>query len=368
MLHPSTKKLIDKLSEMTRKQRVAWVEGEDSTIVLDTEGYRVILEPAPHQVILTDPLGREIETCSPEDFEGESDAQGRPYAQFVAELYREASRYARGTEKAIRTLLAGLDGADASGPDTSADLPAPDALADDTVADEDEQAMRSAVATMADEVNDPAPAEAGDSFVAPPAEVEPEARPMPEAWEPEDTVTPAAGASAAAAEPDEIAAAPAEPEPQTATEPVAAEQPAEPPSPRISLSGIPFGMRYGAAPDWPVASQAEPSAAEPPPAAEAPERGLADAMPEGSAPAADEPATAAPVEAALAPALPDPEPQPEAPPPPRIVIDGTADLPDIPFEPAGAESAARSGSVSYEEEDESSADPPAAPRPFNPWN
>ena len=29
MLHPSTKKLIDKLSEMTRKQRVSWIEGEN---------------------------------------------------------------------------------------------------------------------------------------------------------------------------------------------------------------------------------------------------------------------------------------------------------------------------------------------------
>jgi hypothetical protein len=38
MLHPSTKRLIDKLSEMTRKQRVAWSEGENGAITHDTEG------------------------------------------------------------------------------------------------------------------------------------------------------------------------------------------------------------------------------------------------------------------------------------------------------------------------------------------
>ena len=60
MLHPSTKRLIDKLSDMTRKQRVTWTEGENATVVHDTEGYRVVLTPEPHSVLLTDVLGREI--------------------------------------------------------------------------------------------------------------------------------------------------------------------------------------------------------------------------------------------------------------------------------------------------------------------
>mgnify|MGYP006186622573 CR=1 FL=1 len=68
MLHPSTKRLIDKLSEMTRKQRVTWTEGEHATVVHDTEGYRVVITPDPHTVLLTDALGREIETCTPEEF------------------------------------------------------------------------------------------------------------------------------------------------------------------------------------------------------------------------------------------------------------------------------------------------------------
>ncbi|RAN37353.1 hypothetical protein [Hyphomonas pacifica] len=113
MLHPSTKRLIDKLSQMTHKQKVAWQEGENGQITHDTEGYRVTLTPEPCAVLLTDALGREIETCSPDDFANEVDANGRPYAQFVTELYLEARRHARGAEKAINALLAGLDEVDA---------------------------------------------------------------------------------------------------------------------------------------------------------------------------------------------------------------------------------------------------------------
>ncbi len=109
MLHPSTKMLINKLSEMTRKQRVEWDEAENGQIIHDTEGYRVILTPAPHSVMLTDVLGKEIETCTPEEIAAEADTDGRPYSQFVSELYREASRHARGTERAIDAVLRGLD-------------------------------------------------------------------------------------------------------------------------------------------------------------------------------------------------------------------------------------------------------------------
>ena len=90
MLHASTKRLIDKLDEMTRKQRVSWEESDNGSIKHDTEGYRVTLTAAPHSLLLTDTLGREIETCSPEDFAGETDADGRSYTEFVEELYREA--------------------------------------------------------------------------------------------------------------------------------------------------------------------------------------------------------------------------------------------------------------------------------------
>lgn len=169
MLHPSTKRLIDKLDEMTRRQRVAWEESDDGSVTHDTEGYRVVLTPAPHAVRLTDALGREIETCEPEDFTGETDASGRPYTDFVAELYREAHRHARGAEKAISVLLSSLDEAGAEAPPAapvSSPLPEPETFdhvedeGDDsqpveglTVLEGEEEDMQKAVAAMADEVN-----------------------------------------------------------------------------------------------------------------------------------------------------------------------------------------------------------------------
>ncbi|MAN45524.1 MAG: hypothetical protein GYB49_06545 [Alphaproteobacteria bacterium] len=177
MLHPSTKRLIDKLSEMTHKQKVAWQEGENGQITHDTEGYRVTLTPDPCAVLLTDALGREIETCSPDDFAKEVDANGRPYTQFVSELYLEARRHARGAEKAINALLAGLDEVDAeadadeSETDTE-DAAAPmeaDTRAEDLIEDpgddsdpldpdmypefEGQSDMQRAVASLADQVN-----------------------------------------------------------------------------------------------------------------------------------------------------------------------------------------------------------------------
>jgi hypothetical protein len=164
MLHPSTKRLIDKLSEMTRKQRVAWSEGENGTITHDTEGYRVILTPEPHAVLLTDALGKEIESCTPDEFKDETDSAGRPYAAFVADLYREAHRHARGAEKAIHTVLKGLETIEAE-PDAQPEIAMdPAELIEDPGDDTDslpeaypevegQNDMARAVASMADEVN-----------------------------------------------------------------------------------------------------------------------------------------------------------------------------------------------------------------------
>lgn len=164
MLHPSTKRLIDKLSEMTRKQRVAWSEGENGTITHDTEGYRVVLTPEPHSVLLTDALGKIIESCTPDEFSDDMDAAGRPYASFVADLYREAHRHARGTEKAIHSVLKGLETIDAAPeaePEVALD---PAELIEDPGDDTDslpeaypevegQNDMARAVASMADELN-----------------------------------------------------------------------------------------------------------------------------------------------------------------------------------------------------------------------
>ncbi|KCZ62698.1 hypothetical protein L53_11405 [Hyphomonas sp. L-53-1-40] len=178
MLHPSTKRLIDKLGDMTRRQRVTWQEAENGQMTHDTEGYRVTLTPDPYAVLLTDAQGREIETCSPSDFNDEFDADGRPYALFVEELYREAKRHARGAEEAISAVLAGLTAVETDVRDEPADLiddadaeVMPGASGEDAVEDplddssplepeaylelDSQSDITSAVASLASQVNTP---------------------------------------------------------------------------------------------------------------------------------------------------------------------------------------------------------------------
>lgn len=184
MLHPSTKRLIDKLGDMTRRQKVTWQEAEDGRMTHDTEGYRVTLTPEPYAVLLTDAQDREIETCSPSDFADDIDSDGRPYTLFVEELYREAKRHARGAEEAISAVLAGLDAVEIDAGDSPSEL-AEDAAeqnaeavdvaaGEDTVEDplddssplepeaywemDSQSDITSAVASLATQVNTPLPA------------------------------------------------------------------------------------------------------------------------------------------------------------------------------------------------------------------
>lgn len=155
MLHPSTKRLIDKLGDMTRRQKVAWQESEDGNITHDTEGYRVTLTAEPHAVLLTDSQGREIETCNPAEFADELDADGRPYAHFVEELYREAKRHARGAEEAISAVLAGLDAVEAP-----ADMAVEPAVEEPT--EEPTEAVEATEDTIEDPLDDSSPLDADD--------------------------------------------------------------------------------------------------------------------------------------------------------------------------------------------------------------
>lgn len=346
MLHPSTKKLIDKLSEMTRKQRVSWIEGENGTIVHDTEGYRVVLTPEPHGVVLTDAVGREIETCSPEEIADEKDAAGRPYSQFIGELFREAHRHARGAEKAIRTLLAGLEAADEpAAPAPAAEPePEPETLTDETTSLDGETAITAAVATLADQINNTAPMAGPEVALAPEPDLvaaEPEPEPEPEPA-PAPAALPAAYAETEESDEDEAEAAPeaaleeapappapepeAEPEPEPEPVAVAAEpepepepEPAPAPSPmqqRFSLSGIPYGVGFGG-----TQTVAQPE---------------------------EKPAETAPSEAR------------------PMVIDGTEDLPEI--MPSLAGEPALAPLPEHRADDGHDDAPPAIPRRFNPWN
>ena len=418
MLHPSTKRLIDKLSEMTRKQRVTWTEGEHATVVHDTEGYRVVITPEPHTVLLTDALGREIETCTPEEFADDVDSHGRPYAKFIAELYREAARHARGTEKAIRTLLAGLDSVEIE-PQAAAVaaapvlhlVDAPDATTDETAPIESETEITAAVATLADQINGTPPAAEAEIVAAP----EPEPEPAPEPV-----------MTAPAPEPEPVPEPELEPEPQPAPTPEAvaapvAEAAVEAPAPSVEVAPLAeepgsFGT-FGAFEHTAVEPMAEPApealpAFEPEPepmAAEvapmvevAPEPMVAELAPEPEpvSPPVPEPAPAVPTlsqpislssipfgfglgaaQRMGAPSHPSttppaPEPHVSADAPKRLVIDGTLDLPDMSpgelDELAAADiyppPAPQTDPLELPGENAPPAPEPGSARRFNPWN
>jgi hypothetical protein len=232
MLHPSTKRLIDKLDEMTRRQRVAWEENDNGSVTHDTEGYRVTLTAPPHTLLLTDTLGREIETCTPDDFSGETDASGRPYMDFVEDLYREAHRHARGAEKAISALLSALDQAASEVPDKVETAPETFEHVEDEGDDsrpleehempeyEGQADMQAAVAAMADEVNGP-PETNVAAVDAPEPEPEPEPQPAFESAA-APVFTPMPEPEAPLPEPDvQLDPAAAAPEPEAPADPYA---------------------------------------------------------------------------------------------------------------------------------------------------
>jgi len=271
MLHPSTKRLIDKLDEMTRKKRVGWEESDNGAIKHDTEGYRVTLTAAPHSLLLTDTLGREIETCTPEDFAGETDATGRPYSEFVEDLYREAHRHARGAEKAISALLSSLDEADAKEDDAetaeAAPFSQPESF-DHAEDDGDESSpledhelpepeyegqadMQAAIAAMADQMNavPPAAAHMAEDY---------ELEAAPEA-DPEPAVAPPAMPATTEAPVDTPAPAP-EPEPVIQADPYAPFAGSEDTARTYAVAAE---FEPPAPPNQPETVEAEPSADEP---------------------------------------------------------------------------------------------------------
>ncbi len=108
MLHPSTKKLIDRLAEMTELGKLDWTEGENGSLVYSTEGYSVRLPEGAQEIIIQSIDGKELERAAAEDLASTMSEHGTSYAQIVADMGAEANRYARGTETAISSLLAGM--------------------------------------------------------------------------------------------------------------------------------------------------------------------------------------------------------------------------------------------------------------------
>lgn len=109
MLHPSTKRLIDRLSEMTSQRKIEWAAGEHPDhLIYDTEGYRVLLEGQPAALVLCDALGSELERASPEALADAQHVDGGTYEAILETMREDAARIARGTEMAIASVLDGL--------------------------------------------------------------------------------------------------------------------------------------------------------------------------------------------------------------------------------------------------------------------
>lgn len=108
MLHPSTKKLVDRLAEMTELGKLSWTEGERGPIY-STEGYSVHLTLETGDLLITSKDGKELERASASDLGATPSDNGETYATIVENMAREATRIARGTETAITTLLAGIE-------------------------------------------------------------------------------------------------------------------------------------------------------------------------------------------------------------------------------------------------------------------
>ncbi len=155
MLHASTRKLIDRLSEMTELGKLDWTETEDGTLAYATEGYSVTLTETPNEVIITSKTGKELERASAEELATTQQDDGVAYTSVVAAMTMEASRIARGTEAAISSLLADLQ-----------DAPEADPTIEETDADEN---------LVEDPVN-----ETTAIVSEPVAPIEPEPEPEPE--------------------------------------------------------------------------------------------------------------------------------------------------------------------------------------------
>ncbi len=109
MLHPSTKKLIDKLLEMTTASKLTWLEGDDGTCFYDTEGYRVTIGHAPSRLVLLDSSGRVLETASDTLLTSTTDDTGTSYAVKIDQMVSEARRQVTDAVPIIDRIVSALD-------------------------------------------------------------------------------------------------------------------------------------------------------------------------------------------------------------------------------------------------------------------
>lgn len=74
MLHPSTKKLIDRLAVMTERGKLSWEEADEGAIKYATEGYSVSISGnAPHELHITSKDGKVLEHATVEELANSPD-------------------------------------------------------------------------------------------------------------------------------------------------------------------------------------------------------------------------------------------------------------------------------------------------------
>ena len=213
MLHTSTRKLIDRLSEMTELGKLDWIESDDGNIAYSTEGYSVTLTESPNEVVITSKDGKELERASAEQIAATETEDGTSYTALVAAMTAEAARVARGTEAAISSLLAGMEDAPVEVSNTVEEdtaEPLQEDLGDDTAVLADE--------TVSDETEDTAETEAEtpaedavlvSSEATEDAEIETEESVQSdESSDTEDDIAPAAFGSETVGEAEAVAEAP----------------------------------------------------------------------------------------------------------------------------------------------------------------
>ena len=146
MLHPSTKKLIDKLIEMTAATKITWQDGDDGTCVYDTEGYRVVIGQSPSRVVLLDAGERVLESVTDAMLCSAVDENGRNYSVKVDLLVSGARREIMGAEAAISKIVSALDLTAQEAPDAEALQAAAEPEAEVVPPDEEEPVLESRVA------------------------------------------------------------------------------------------------------------------------------------------------------------------------------------------------------------------------------
>ena len=112
MIHPSTRKLIDRLHERTLEDRVAWSEGDDGAIKFENSSYSIVLFQENHELKLTDSDGRELEFVDKDELAEMANDDGVSYTDVASEMYVEGLRIAKGTKRAIDKIMAGLEALD----------------------------------------------------------------------------------------------------------------------------------------------------------------------------------------------------------------------------------------------------------------